>query len=219
VRDSDLSVWLDAPAPLRSRLAAALVADGISIANGSRPSNGSGGRYPVGVVVVELSQPTPVRQLRDRFSRAPAATIIVVSAGIRPLGARRALRAGASSLVLEDQVDVALAPAVRAAAAGLSAIPADLREAAEQPAFSHREREVLRLAIAGHTNGQIAGLLFLAESTVKSHLSSAYRKLGAGCRKEAATLVLDPDEGLVELVLGRAAASPENGHQPAPIAQ
>jgi DNA-binding CsgD family transcriptional regulator len=68
--------------------------------------------------------------------------------------------------------------------------------------FSHREKEVLGLAISGHTNGEIATTLFLAESTVKSHLSSAYRKLGAASRKDAASLLLDPDEGLGEMVLG-----------------
>jgi DNA-binding NarL/FixJ family response regulator len=66
----------------------------------------------------------------------------------------------------------------------------------------HREREVLRLAVTGHTNGEIASTLFLAESTVKSHLSSAYRKLGAGGRSEAASMILDPDEGLADMVLG-----------------
>ena len=44
--------------------------------------------------------------------------------------------------------------------------------------------------------------MFLAQSTVKSHLSSAYRKLGAGGRKEATSLILDPDAGLLEVVFG-----------------
>ena len=61
---------------------------------------------------------------------------------------------------------------------------------------------MLRLAIAGNTNSEIASGMFLAQSTVKSHLSSAYRKLGAGSRKEATSLILDPDEGLLEIVFG-----------------
>ena len=87
-------------------------------------------------------------------------------------------------------------------AAGLSALPVPLRNALDRPAFSHREREVLRRAIAGKSNSEIAEGMFLAQSTVKSHLSSAYRKLGACGRKEAASLVLDPDEGLLEVVFG-----------------
>ena len=73
---------------------------------------------------------------------------------------------------------------------------------------------MLRLAVTGHTNGQIASTLFLAESTIKSHLSSAYRKLGASSRSEAASMIFDPDEGLAETILGHDAydrSAPE-GH-------
>ena len=48
---------------------------------------------------------------------------------------------------------------------------------------------------AGLTNSEIAESLFLSESTVKSHLSSAFAKLGVRSRREAAALVLDPDQG------------------------
>jgi DNA-binding NarL/FixJ family response regulator len=93
-----------------------------------------------------------------------------------------------------------LAAAVRAVAAGLTAIPVKLRSEAEKVPLSHRELEVLRLVAAGKTNGEIALALCLAESTVKSHLASLFRKLGAGSRKEVARLALDPDEGLSHLV-------------------
>jgi DNA-binding CsgD family transcriptional regulator len=81
-------------------------------------------------------------------------------------------------------------------------MPAGLWNGAERVALSHREREVLRLAVTGRTNSEIASTLFLAESTVKSHLSSAYRKLGAGGRNDAASMVFDPDGGLADMVLG-----------------
>ena len=61
---------------------------------------------------------------------------------------------------------------------------------------------MLLLAIMGHTNGSIAKSLFLAESTVKSQLSSAYRNLGAVGRKDAASMILHPEEGLAEMALG-----------------
>ena len=128
--------------------------------------------------------------------------LVAVSPECGPLGARRAVRAGADSLVLQHELEEALAPAVRAAAAGLSVVPVLLRDGSRRLAFSHREREVLRLAVSGHTNCEIATTLFLAESTVKTHLSSAYRKLGAESRKDAAAMILDPEEGLAELVLG-----------------
>jgi DNA-binding NarL/FixJ family response regulator len=93
------------------------------------------------------------------------------------------MRAGANAVIVATDIEETLAPAVRAVAAGLSALPVPLRNAADRPALSHREREVLRRAIAGKTNSEIAEEMFLPQSTVKSHLSSAYRKLGAGGRK------------------------------------
>jgi predicted transcriptional regulator len=53
----------------------------------------------------------------------------------------------------------------------------------------------MRLVVAGCTNRQIARELYVAESTVKTHLSSALRKLDVRSRAEAAALILDPEEG------------------------
>ena len=155
------------------------------------------------VMAIDLSRPSSLRRLRARLNEGAARRIVVVSPLCGSLGARRAVRAGATSLVLEHELDAALVPAVRAVAAGLTAVPSVLQNDMDGLAFSHRERQVLRLAIDGSTNREIATTLFLAESTVKSHLSSAYRKLGAAGRKDAAAMILDPDEGLVDMVLGR----------------
>ena len=51
--------------------------------------------------------------------------------------------------------------------------------------------------VTGQTNSQIASELFLAESTVKSHLSSAFGKLGVSSRSEAAAVIsIDRGHGL-----------------------
>lgn len=191
-------VAVEADGSLRSRIVAALDADHLSV--GGQAQNGSGPE--IRVVGVDLSQPVSLRQLRGILENGTG-RVVVVSPQCRALGLRRAVRAGADALVLEHELEDALAPAVRAVAAGLNVMPTVLRNGVEGQAFSHREREVLRLAVTGHTNGEIASALFLAESTVKSHLSSAYRKLGAGGRNDAASMIFDPDEGLAEIVLGR----------------
>jgi DNA-binding NarL/FixJ family response regulator len=191
-----LQVEVRASGALRSRIVAALLADEISV------HNSTGGADPVRVITEDLARPIAVGRLRRRLGADRAARIVVVSKECSPMAARRAVRAGAASVILESRLEETLAPAVRAVAAGLSALPVPLRGAADHPALSHRECEVLRLAIAGNTNSEIAKRMFLAQSTVKSHLSSAYRKLGACSRKEATSLILDPDAGLLEVVFG-----------------
>ena len=62
--------------------------------------------------------------------------------------------------------------------------------------LSAREKQILGLVVMGLMNSEIAARLFLAESTVKSHLSSAFRKLGVRSRTEASELILDPERGL-----------------------
>ena len=199
MRPRQLVVDVEANGSLRPRIVAALDADDLSIL-----SDGAGPPAGIRVVAEDLSQPSSLRRLRATLGEG-GPPVVVVSPTCGALGARRAVRAGADSLVLEHELEDALAPAVRAVAAGLSVLPAVLRDGIDRFAFSHREREVLRLAIEGHTNSEIAATLFLAESTIKSHLSSAYRKLGAHGRKDAASLILDPDEGLGDLILGREA--------------
>ena len=194
---SDRSCDVLASGALRERIVGTLEAGAIAVLNGD-----STVAPDIRVIAVDLAQPISVKRLRATLSQAGAGPVVVVSPECGSLGARRAVRAGAQSLVLEDQLEGALVPAVRAVAAGLSVVPAVLRNGGDALMFSHREREVLGLAISGHTNSEIATTLFLAESTVKSHLSSAYRKLGAGSRKDAASLLLDPDEGLGQILLG-----------------
>jgi DNA-binding NarL/FixJ family response regulator len=194
-----LEVEVRASGAIGERILAALQAEEISV------RNRAGGADSVRIVAEDLMRPMVVGRLRRRLGVDRAARIVVVSPECSPMAARRAIRAGADSVILEPQLEETLVPAVRAVAVGLSALPVPLRGAAERPALSHREREVLRLAIAGNTNSEIAKGMFLAQSTVKSHLSSAYRKLGACGRKEATSLILDPDAGLLEVVFGREA--------------
>jgi DNA-binding NarL/FixJ family response regulator len=202
VTRSALLVRVEATGSLRPRILAALHGDGLVVAD-------TGSTHPdqiaVTVLAVDLSRPMALPRLRETLRRSGTERVVAISPTCGPLAARRAVRAGADSLVLEKELEGLLGPAVRAVAAGLKVLPTALGNGADRLAFSHREREVLRLAVQGQTNGEIAAELFLAESTVKSHLSSAYRKLGAHGRKDAASLILDPDEGLVDLILGRAA--------------
>jgi ATP/maltotriose-dependent transcriptional regulator MalT len=62
--------------------------------------------------------------------------------------------------------------------------------------FVNYEKQNLGQMVLGMSNAEIVTKLFLAESTVKSHLSSAFTKLGVTSRNEAADLILNPTAGV-----------------------
>ncbi len=109
---------------------------------------------------------------------------------------RDLLGRGATAIVAASRVGSALASSVRAASAGQLVIPAAAREVMAGPALTVREKQILGMVVLGFTNGEIAQKLYVAESTVKSHLSSAFSKLGVRSRREATAAILDPTTGL-----------------------
>jgi DNA-binding NarL/FixJ family response regulator len=154
------------------------------------------------VLVADCAAPAGMAALRRIRKDVPAARLVVVARDDRSaIAARQALNAGAEAFVPVDAVDRALAPALDAVMAGLVCAPRALRRLVAKPTFSHREKEVLELLVAGLTNRQIAARLYLAESTVKTHLAAAFAKLGVGSRKDAVALLLDPAEALATTAL------------------
>ncbi|WP_430646604.1 response regulator [Agromyces sp. GXS1127] len=102
-----------------------------------------------------------------------------------------AIEAGASGYLLKDAPPNELVAAIRAAAAGESALaPAvasrlDESQRAADQRLTVREAEVLALVAVGRTNREIGQSLFLSEATVKSHLVHIFTKLGVGSRTAA----------------------------------
>ena len=128
-----------------------------------------------------------IRRLRKRL---PQGNLIAVIPEDSRRGVRRAIEAGADGVVFESVLESVLSPTVRAVLAGQTAVPAVARREVDRPAFSGREKQVLGMVVTGMSNKAIAGELFLAESTVKCHLSSAFSKLGVRSRNEAADVLL-----------------------------
>lgn len=159
------------------------------------------------VIVADVRRPHALAALRRLRAETPATRIVVVGDDDRTgLQARQSLNVGADAFVPRSRAALALPAAVHGTLAGLVCAPREVRRLLAKPTFSHREKEVLGLLVAGLTNREIAGRLFLAESTVKSHLMSAFAKLGVRSRKDAASLLLDPAEGLAAIALPPAAA-------------
>jgi two-component system response regulator DesR len=126
------------------------------------------------------------------LSRAlPTCRVLIVTTFGRPGYLRRALEVGAGGFVVKDTPARRLADAVRRVHAGLRTVdPALAEESLVTGAspLSARETEVLRAARDGSTVADLAGLLHLAEGTVRNHLSAAIGKTGARTRAEAVRL-------------------------------
>lgn len=135
-------------------------------------------------------------QMRRLRKSLPNTHLIAVMAEDSRRGVRRALEAGADGVVFETEVETALTWTVRAVLAGQTAVPAAGRHELDRPTLSGREKQVLGMVVMGLSNKAIATKLFLAESTVKCHLSSAFSKLGVRSRNEAADLILHSGAGL-----------------------
>ncbi|KQV06942.1 response regulator [Leifsonia sp. Root112D2] len=118
-----------------------------------------------------------------------------------------ALRAGASGFLLKDALPEELVAAVRIVAAGDALLaPSVTRRLIEQFArtapvtppnsarlseLTEREREVLLLVARGLSNTEIAGSLFIAEQTVKTHVSKILGKLSLRDRVQAVVLAYE----------------------------
>jgi DNA-binding NarL/FixJ family response regulator len=62
--------------------------------------------------------------------------------------------------------------------------------------LSARQREILELVVEGLSNAEIAGRLYLSESTIKQHLRAVYKVLGVRNRTEAAKTMRDAARGV-----------------------
>lgn len=133
--------------------------------------------------------------------RAPYTGIVAVVQATTRGGTRELLDAGADALVLDGERQEVLAAAVRSVSLGQISVPRPFRGCLMQPALSHREWQISALVAAGFTNAQIAERLCLAESTIKAHLSSLFRRLGVGSRRQAVAALLAADDELPRSIL------------------
>lgn len=130
-------------------------------------------------------------------SAGPTPRVIVLTTYGTDADILAALEAGAVGYLLKDAPPEELVAAVRAAAAGASAlapaIATRLVERVRTPGtqLTARETEVLALVAEGLTNQQVSRRLFLSEATVKSHLAHIFTKLGVDSRTAAVTTARD----------------------------
>lgn len=126
---------------------------------------------------------------------APDAKLLVLSMQDDPTYVLEAFAAGASGYVLKEAADAELVAAIREVAGGgkyvhpslgarLAAAEADSRNHADDDPLSDREREVLRLLALGHTNQEIAKMLYISVRTAETHRAHIMQKLRLSTRAE-----------------------------------
>ena len=161
------------------------------------------------VVLMDLVMPgkSGIEAMPALLQAAPEAKVLVLSMQDDPRYVREAFAAGASGYVLKEAADTEVVAAIRAVAAGeryvhpslgakLFAADAEERRRAESDPLSDREREVLRLLALGHTNQEIATMLFISVRTAETHRAHIMQKLRLGSRAELVRHALA--EGLLE---------------------
>ena len=160
----------------------------------------SAGGDPAERILVLASSGDAARRLEQIGSAAAAGSGALVATMPDDAGRgvlRRALRAGArrrsSRRASSRRTLVPDDPSGAARASSRSRV-ALRRQLAPRP-LSYREKQILGLVCGATPTARSPIELFVAESTVKTHLSSAFAKLDARSRAEAAALILDPDEG------------------------
>ena len=141
------------------------------------------------------------------LASVPGVKVLVLSMQDDPRYVREAFGAGAAGYVLKEAADTEVVDAVRAVAAGeryvhpalgarLVQAEVEERRRADEDPLSEREREVLRLLALGHTNQEIASMLYISVRTAETHRAHILRKLGLATRAELVRYALA--EGLLE---------------------
>ena len=130
-----------------------------------------------------------------RMREALKCPVAIISGTAPPDVARRALRAGAAGFLPKTLDPMSLVTAVRHMLLGETYMPmeflSEIGQPAERVVLTPREQEVIRGVAEGKSNKEIARDLNIREVTVKLHVKTLSRKLGARNRTHAAMLGRD----------------------------
>ncbi|PTA45517.1 response regulator transcription factor [Micromonospora sp. RP3T] len=154
----------------------------------------------VDVVLMDLRfgvGPSGVEATAAITARPHAPRVLIVTTYDSDADTLPAIEAGATGYLLKDASPDELAAAVRAAAAGRTALAPAVadrlvnRLRTPDTALTRRETEVLGLVADGLSNQAVGRRLHLTEGTVKSHLSRIYTKLRVDSRTAAVAAAVD----------------------------
>ncbi|MGD0360141.1 MAG: response regulator transcription factor [Bryobacteraceae bacterium] len=156
------------------------------------------------VIVMDMAMPglDGVQATREIVKHEPGIAVLILSMYSEENYVRNALDAGARGYLLKEALDVDLATAVKAIAAGKQVIGPGVMPASRVPdpqydRLTPRERQILELAAQGKSNKLIAGLLHLSENTVAVHRANLMAELGI--HRTTDLIVWAAKKGLVRL--------------------
>jgi two-component system, NarL family, response regulator NreC len=140
--------------------------------------------------------------LPDLAEVAPETRVLVLSMQDDPAYVRQAFGAGADGYLLKEAADSELVQAIHEVANGrryvhpllgarLAAAEAAADGKARTDPLSEREHEVLHLLALGHTNQEIAKLLYVSIRTAETHRARIMQKLGLKSRAEIVRYALE----------------------------
>jgi DNA-binding NarL/FixJ family response regulator len=165
------------------------------------------------VVVMDVRMPSMdgIEATRVLTAADPPARVLILTTFDLDEYVYEALRAGASGFLLKDRPPEELVAAVRVVAKGEALLAPSvtrrlIEEFAKRPdptpapkamnELTEREREVLVCMARGMSNSEIASHLYVAETTVKTHVGRVLQKLGL--RDRAQAVVVAYESGLVQ---------------------
>lgn len=149
------------------------------------------------VVLLDVVLPgrSGIEALPDLLAASAGAKILVLSMQDDPAYVRKAFAGGASGYLLKEAADSELVQAIQEVAEGrrylhpllgarLAAAETGGARLAPADPLSEREHQVLKLLALGHTNQEIAKLLFISIRTAETHRARIMQKLGLTSRAE-----------------------------------
>jgi two-component system, NarL family, response regulator NreC len=161
------------------------------------------------VVLMDVVMPgqTGIEGVPLVLKEAPEAKVLVLSMQDDPRYVHEAFAAGAAGYILKEAVDAEVVGAIQRVAAGdhyvhpalgarLVAAEAETKAREEADPLSDREREVMRLLALGHTNQEIAKMLYISVRTAETHRAHIMQKLRLSTRAELVRYAID--QGLLE---------------------
>ena len=178
-------------------------------ANYSETLNAAAAARDLRLILLDLSMPgmNGMRGVEALHGEHPDVPLVILSGDSRRETVLGAVQAGASGFISKTVSGAAMVNALRLVLSGETYLPSSAiaeedcgsgaeggngngRAPSPLDGLSPRDREILALVVEGLTNKEIGRRIGLQEVTIKAHLRSLYRRIGAANRAQAVRIAL-----------------------------